>query len=42
MATESYVSYIQYVLGLSQKEDIKMTNSEKISRILRGITDDSF
>lgn len=40
--TESYISYIQDVLGLCRKVDAQMAEDDKISHILKGIADDAF
>ncbi|XP_070391256.1 uncharacterized protein [Dermacentor albipictus] len=39
---ESYVTYIQDVLALCRKVDAHMTESHKVSHILKGIADDAF
>lgn len=41
-STESYVCYIQDVLGLCRKADANMTEADKIAHILKGIADDAF
>ncbi|XP_077506801.1 uncharacterized protein LOC144116014 [Amblyomma americanum] len=41
-STESYISYIQYVLALCRKVDSAMSEAEKVGHILKGIADDAF
>ncbi|XP_072143149.1 uncharacterized protein [Dermacentor andersoni] len=41
-STEPYVSYIFDVLALSRKADDAMSESDKVSHVLKGIADDAF